>query len=345
MANPKHLKLLKSGVAAWNLWRKEEPDVWPDLLGAPLRNLNLDGVNLENTNLYRADLESTSLIGAKIRNVNLKDANLKSANFQGASLHESNLYGADLREANLEDVDLRDANLLKARFDGARLDRAIFDNTAFDSGLLTGALGIDMIYHKEPWGVDVRTLRETARILAERPHLQEVVVRFYRNAHVPDHLLSDHILAGVVVPGWYKCFVSYSQQDGDFASTLCDRLGDRGIPYWRDTDAGIAVGSDILATLARAIVAHDKVLLCCSQFSLTSSWVNEEIRLALDKEQKLNRNVLLPLDIDGYLRRGWSSSDADLLNRRLIADFTDWRSDKPKFERSFELVARALRST
>jgi TIR domain-containing protein len=124
---------------------------------------------------------------------------------------------------------------------------------------------------------------------------------------------------------------------------LCIRLKDRGIDYWRDSDTGIAVGSDILTALTRAIVAYDKVLLCCSQFSLTSSWVHEEIDLALDKEQKLQRNVLLPLDIDGYLRSRWTSPYASLLNRRLAADFVGWQDDKLKLERSFEQVASALK--
>ncbi len=343
MANPKHYELLKSGVAAWNQWRKDEPNVWPDLIGAPLRNLSLDGVNLENTNLHRADLESASLVNAKLRNVNLKEAILKSANLSGATLQESNLYGADVREANLEGTDLRDANLSRARFDGARLYRAIFESTSFDSGLLTGALGIDTIYHKDPWSIDVRTLRDTARILDERPHLREAVVSFYRNAQVPESLLTDYLSIRIGTPNWYTCFVSYSHQDSDFANSLCGNLGNRGIPYWRDSDLGIAVGSDILAALTRAIVANDKVLLCCSEFSLTSSWVDEEIGLALDKEQRLDRNVLLPLDIDGYIRSRWCSPHAALLSRRLVADFTGWRDDGPKLERSFEQLARALK--
>jgi len=345
MANPKHLKLLKSGVLAWNAWREEEPDVWPDLIGASLRNLRLDGVNLENANLHRADLDSASLVGARIRNANLKDSILKSANFQGALLQESNLYGADLREANLEGADLRDANLSRARLGGTRLHRAIFESTSFDSGLLTGALGIDTIFHKEPWSINIRTLRDTARSLADKPHLQQAVVNFYRNAHVPDYMLVDHFFTPTAESGWYTCFVSYSHQDSEFAAVLCTRLEARGVTYWRDTDVGIAVGSDILAALTRAIVAYDKVLLCCSESSLTSSWIHEEIGLALEKEQKLQRSVLLPLDIDGYLRSRWASPHAPLMNRRLVADFVGWRDDRLKLERSFEQVARALRPT
>jgi hypothetical protein len=34
MANPEHLKVLKRGVETWNRWRKDHPDVVPDLGGA-----------------------------------------------------------------------------------------------------------------------------------------------------------------------------------------------------------------------------------------------------------------------------------------------------------------------
>ena len=31
MANDEHVALLKQGVAAWNAWRNENPDIVPDL--------------------------------------------------------------------------------------------------------------------------------------------------------------------------------------------------------------------------------------------------------------------------------------------------------------------------
>ena len=31
MANPEHLAVLKQGVEQWNKWKKEHPDVMPDL--------------------------------------------------------------------------------------------------------------------------------------------------------------------------------------------------------------------------------------------------------------------------------------------------------------------------
>jgi uncharacterized protein YjbI with pentapeptide repeats len=62
MANQEHLKRLKQGVNAWNAWRHEFPEIWPDLIGI---------------NLSRADLSRTNLLGA-----NLIDANLHSASLR-----------------------------------------------------------------------------------------------------------------------------------------------------------------------------------------------------------------------------------------------------------------------
>ena len=36
MANQEHLDILKRGVEAWNAWRKEQPDEWPDLSNTDL---------------------------------------------------------------------------------------------------------------------------------------------------------------------------------------------------------------------------------------------------------------------------------------------------------------------
>jgi uncharacterized protein YjbI with pentapeptide repeats len=54
MANDEHVAILKKGVAAWNAWRDENPDIRPDLSGA----------NLNEANLNEADLRGADLSGA-----------------------------------------------------------------------------------------------------------------------------------------------------------------------------------------------------------------------------------------------------------------------------------------
>lgn len=55
MANEEHLAILKNGVEAWNLWRKENPDVEePDISGADLRGEPLAAARLDNAILKHA---------------------------------------------------------------------------------------------------------------------------------------------------------------------------------------------------------------------------------------------------------------------------------------------------
>jgi Pentapeptide repeats (8 copies) len=63
MANYEHLALLKQGMATWNAWREENPDIQPDLRGAELSNFpDLSGADLSGANLVHADL-----VGAELR--------------------------------------------------------------------------------------------------------------------------------------------------------------------------------------------------------------------------------------------------------------------------------------
>ena len=87
MANPDHLVILDQGIEAWNKWRKEKPNVKPDLSEADLngrvfykfqegiridlRRTDLGHTNLENANLERARLENAYLEGANLKNASL----------------------------------------------------------------------------------------------------------------------------------------------------------------------------------------------------------------------------------------------------------------------------------
>ena len=89
IADSEHLSRLKEGVAVWNLWRRANADVCPDLQGLSLAALDLRGVNFA---------------GANLRGANLSKANLVDANFTEADLSGADLRGADLSRANLTGV-------------------------------------------------------------------------------------------------------------------------------------------------------------------------------------------------------------------------------------------------
>src|SRR5438105_1858220 len=101
MANKEHLERIRLGVNAWNEWRRQNPKVMPDLMGAEL-----------NTSTYNLHHFS----GANFREVNLRgteiwSADLQGANLEGARLDDADLYFVDFQNANLRDSDFQDATL------------------------------------------------------------------------------------------------------------------------------------------------------------------------------------------------------------------------------------------
>jgi hypothetical protein len=149
MANEEHLAQLREGVDAWNAWRKEHPNIVPDLseaslVGADLSLANLSGANLRGAYLREAKLSwGTGLLaavrlGGGLSRANPSRANLCSgadlwkdysadlsgADFSGANLFRANLSGADLSHAVCRDVDFRQATLIDTCFDGADLTGA-----------------------------------------------------------------------------------------------------------------------------------------------------------------------------------------------------------------------------
>jgi len=81
MANQEHLAKLKEGVEAWNQWRKENPDLVPDL-----RRADLGGAQLQGANLYRAQLQEANLGGTQLQGANLGIAQLQGAYLRIAQL-------------------------------------------------------------------------------------------------------------------------------------------------------------------------------------------------------------------------------------------------------------------
>jgi uncharacterized protein YjbI with pentapeptide repeats len=60
MANEEHVARLRKGADSWNAWRKENPEIHPDLSGANLIKAELFGANLCWMNLSGATLSEGS---------------------------------------------------------------------------------------------------------------------------------------------------------------------------------------------------------------------------------------------------------------------------------------------
>src|SRR5256886_7564935 len=121
MANQQHYSILNHGVSLWNLWRKEHPDILPDLSGLILIKANLNRANLSRADLNRASLSRIDLIES-----NLSEANLSGAILYRANLNQTNLSKADLSLAFLVRSEPIRANLRGASLKGANLSNVFF---------------------------------------------------------------------------------------------------------------------------------------------------------------------------------------------------------------------------
>jgi uncharacterized protein YjbI with pentapeptide repeats len=122
------VKLLLQGVEGWNQWRREHPDVQPNLHRAPLRR-----GRLQRATLGRAILERAILDGADLSHSDLGEANLRKASLVQANLTEANLTGADLTGA-----DLSETILFNAKLPGAILTDVTLNNTHLRQADLRG---------------------------------------------------------------------------------------------------------------------------------------------------------------------------------------------------------------
>ncbi|HEX9989205.1 MAG TPA: toll/interleukin-1 receptor domain-containing protein [Chloroflexia bacterium] len=319
MANPEHLKILKQGIRVWNKWRKEHPDVYPDLSKA-----DLNGANLKGADLTSADFNGADLTRADLTRADLIKADLTRADFLGAQLKRTRLINTSFSSTRVAEAD----------FTEARLRFALFANMD-----LSAARGLETIYHSGPSTVGTDT------IFKSKGSIPEV---FLRGAGVPEILITylPSLLSQTIQ--YYSCFISYSHQDKVFARRLHDTLQGRGIRCWLD-EHQLLPGDDIYEQVDRGIRLWDKVLLCCSTSSLESWWVENEIETAFGKEQELMKKrgkrllTLIPLNLDGYLFK-WENGKAQQVKNRLAADFRGWEKDNSIFEKQVGRVVKALQT-
>lgn len=329
-----HATLIAQSVSDWNRLRRTKEILRPELAGADLSGLDLIGADLRLANLRNANIVNSDLTVA-----NLTAADLRRADFSG-----SDLVGADFTMAGLSGASFRKATLTRATFHestfaGTDLTEATIGSTTFAEVDLRDALGLETIRHTGPSTIGVDTL------LLVGGHGQD---DFLRKAGVPQVMIEYLPSLTSSAIEFYSCFISYSQRDKHFADRLYDALQGYGVRCWLDSHQ-LRPGDNIYDSVDQGIKAWDKVLLCCSEHSLSSWWVDNEISLALSKERQLLNersqrvSILIPLNLDNYLfSPEWSSGKRQQVLDRLAADFTDWENDHKKFKRAFENLIKAL---
>lgn len=325
-----HLDVLKQGVLAWNQWRHVHPTITPRLADSDLRGLYLDGVDLHNADLRRADLSEAVLTGAT----------LHSANLAAAKLVRTNLHRADLRATNLSEAILVSTHLNETRFEGA-----VFHKTICASLNLSAALALDKISHPGPSDIDINT------ILRSKGQIPDSFI-----FHCGVNPLIQSLLVGTrmsMTDAFYEwvnensaplrlqsCFISYSLHDKPFVDRLRRALHASGVNYWYAPEHA-QTGKVLTSQIDREIELRDRVILVCSEHSLSSDWVRWEIDRTREQERARGKSILFPIMLDDTVL-GWDDPRASRIRELLVGDFRGATKGKA-FEERFGRLMEGLR--
>ncbi len=363
MANPKHLEILKRGVGAWNTWRKEYPEIRPDLNGAILSGARLSRAHLDGARLIHAHLDEARLRGARLIGARLEGATLTGADLTGATLNAATLTGADLTNARLDRAHLEAATLTGARLDRAHLKAAKLNGATLNAAHLTGvrlegatlnganlgatilvdldlekADGLKDVKHVGPSTVDHRTIQ---RFRGNAPE------NFLRGCGLLDweieatKLHAPNLARDQITDILYEIdrirtdspilfnplFISYSHADKRFVEALESGLDAKRIRYWRDVH-DLKAGR-LETQIERGIRLNPTVLLVLSESSVESDWVRWEAQKARELEKELGRDVLCPVALDNAWKScSWPAWLRVQIEDYYVLDFSEWMDSK-----------------
>ena len=270
MANKGHLKILKQGVEAWNQWRRENPEIRPDLSDANLSGAKLSG----------ADLRFANLTGANLNYAKLSGANLSYASFLAVLLIDADLSGADLSRAKLQDTNLAEAEIMQ---------------TIFTHNDLSSTKGLETVKHQGPASIGADTLVKSKGRIPEAflrgcglSDWEIESAKLYNpdlsNEEITDINYRIHDLRVSRAFQINPLFISYSHSNGAFVDNLEKHLTAQGIRFWRDIHH--AKAGRLEKQIDAAIHLNDVVLLVLSEHSTSSDWVEHEARR---RERKKSR--------------------------------------------------------
>jgi TIR domain len=141
---------------------------------------------------------------------------------------------------------------------------------------------------------------------------------------------------------YHSLFISYTSKDDILARRLHADLQDHGVRCWFAPE-DMKIGDKIRARIDEAIHLQDKVLLLLSKHAIASTWVEDEVEAALEKEQRQQREVLFPVRLDESVMQTSQAWAAKLRRMRHIGDFTRW-TDPQAYQKALERLLRDLKA-
>jgi hypothetical protein len=168
-------------------------------------------------------------------------------------------------------------------------------------------------------------------------------LHFLRGVGVPDEYI-DLWRSTMLRPiQYHSLFISYSSRDETLASRLHNDLQAQGVRCWFAPE-DLKIGNKFRQRIDEAIHLQDKLLLLLSEHSIASTWVENEVEAALEKEDRQQREVLFPIRLDNAVMQTSRAWAATLRRTRHIGDFTNW-TDPQAYQSAFERLLRDLKQS
>jgi len=125
-------------------------------------------------------------------------------------------------------------------------------------------------------------------------------------------------------------FLCHSSKDKFFVRELAAKLRDVGVRVWLD-EAEIKIGDSLTQKIGQAIDEMDYFGVVLSRHSIASEWVQRELQVAMQRELKERRVIVLPLLLEPVELPAF-------LRDKLYADFTT----PERFNETFPKLLEAL---
>ena len=142
-------------------------------------------------------------------------------------------------------------------------------------------------------------------------------------------------------------FLSHSTQDKTFCRRLPQNLKANGVASWYFPESA-AWGQSVWGEINRGIQIYDRLLLVCSEHSLTSGPVLRELERALQREDDerrqtgVDRQILFPITLDNYVFDKWQHPRrADVL-AKVIGNFQGTKRSRTKYAAAFAELLKHL---
>lgn len=337
MADEEVLQVLRKGASVWNKWCQERTlssaelfgssalpheYYWADLSGADLGAFALPCAQLIGVNLRGANLRGANLANARLQRSDLSETNLRMAELPQAKaidcyLSRADLTGADLTGADLQGADLRGAMLKHTKLEAANLTGALFGDTVIADVDLGNTNGLWSIRHHAPSSIGVDT------ILRSRSQ-PKISAGFLQKFRIPEHFAKQLASSENGGQTYHSIFISYSSHDQVFVWELYNNLEQAGLKELFMAVSDVRTGELFADSIADSIKSHDKLLVILSAASLSSTWVAQEVRIAMEMETAGNR-VIFPIRIDDAVLTAQHDWARSLRDTRHIADFSNWQ--------------------